>query len=120
MRLRHLYLVLCMLGAVVPYAQFIPWLFQHGLNASLFVQELFATRIGAFFGLDVVVSAIVLFVFVVAERRAIGSRQLWIPIAATLVVGVSLGLPLFLYMQQRALDASTAEPIASANRRPMS
>ena len=116
MRLRHLYLVLCMLGAIVPYAQFIPWLFQHGLNASLFVQELFATRIGAFFGLDVVVSAIVLFVFVLAERKAIGSRYFWIPIVATIVVGVSLGLPLFLYMRQRKLDASTAEPVASANR----
>jgi len=108
MRLRHLYLGLCVLGVVVPYAQFVPWLSQHGLQIGLFVRELFATRVGAFFGLDVVLSAIALFVFICAERKAVAIRHVWLPIIATLVVGVSLGLPLFLYMRQRVLDATTA------------
>jgi hypothetical protein len=108
MRLRHVYLLLCVFGVTAPYAELIPWLSQNGLPLDLFIRELFATRIGAFFGLDVVVSAIVLFVFVFAERRAIRVRHVWLPIVATLVVGVSLGLPLFLYMRQRVLDATTA------------
>jgi hypothetical protein len=107
MRLRHLYLALCVLGVVVLYVQFVPWLSQHGLQIDLFVRELFATRIGAFFGLDVVFSAIALFVFICAERKAVAIRHVWLPIIATLVVGVSLGLPLFLYMRQRVLDATT-------------
>jgi Terpene cyclase DEP1 len=104
MRLRHLYLGLCVIGVVAPYAQLIPWIAQHGLQLGLFVRELFATRIGAFFGLDVVVSAIVLFVFLFAERAALRIRHLWLPVVATLVVGVSLGLPLFLYMRERVRD----------------
>lgn len=72
MRLRHVYLALCVIGVVAPYAELIPWLAQHGLQLGLLVRELFATRIGAFFGLDVVVSAIVLFVFVF--RRACSAR----------------------------------------------
>ena len=107
MRLRHLYLALCVLGVIVPYAQLIPWLSQHGLQLGLLVRELFATRIGAFFGLDVVISAIALFVFIFAERTAVAVRYLWLPVVATLVVGVSLGLPLFLYLRQRTLDATT-------------
>jgi hypothetical protein len=107
MRLRHLYLALCVFGVVVPYAQFVPWLSQNGLQVGLFVRELFATRVGAFFGLDVVVSAVVLFVFICAERKTVAIRHAWLPIIATLVVGVSLGLPLFLYMRQRVLDATT-------------
>jgi len=107
MRLRHIYLGLCVLGVIVPYAQFVPWFSQHGLDLGLFVRELFATRIGAFFGLDVALSAIALFVFVFAERRAVAIRHAWLPVVATLVVGVSLGLPLFLYMRQRILDATT-------------
>lgn len=107
MRLRHLYLALCVLGVFVPYSQFIPWLSQHGLQIELFGRELFATRVGAFFGLDVVVSAIALVVFICAERKAVAVRHVWLPIIATLVVGVSLGLPLFLYMRQRAFDATT-------------
>jgi hypothetical protein len=107
MPLRRLYLALCVLGVVVPYAQFVPWLSQNGLQVGLFVRELFATRVGAFFGLDVVVSAIVLFVFIYGERKTAAIRHVWLPIVATLVVGVSLGLPLFLYMRQRVLDATT-------------
>jgi Terpene cyclase DEP1 len=91
----------------VPYAQFVPWVSQHGLHPGMFVRELFATRIGAFFGLDVVLSAVALFVFIFAERRLISIRHVWLPLIATLVVGVSLGLPLFLYMRQRVLDRTT-------------
>ena len=107
MRLRHVYLGFCMLGVVVPYSQFVPWLLQHGLDADLFMRELFATRIGAFFAFDVVVSALALFVFVFTERTAPLVRHVWLPLVATLAVGVSLGLPLFLYMRQRSLDATT-------------
>jgi len=106
MRLRHLYLGLCLLGVVLPYAEFVPWLLQHGLKPSAFISELFSTRIGAFFGLDVVLSAVVLFVFVFAERRLVAIRHVWLPLLATFAVGVSLGLPLFLYMRQRVLDAN--------------
>jgi hypothetical protein len=106
MRLRHVYLLLCAVGIAVPYAALIPWLSQHGLDLGLFIRELLATRVGAFFGLDVAVSAIALFVFVFAEGRAVRVRHVWLPVVATLVVGVSLGLPLFLYMRQRVLDAT--------------
>ena len=106
MRLRHLYLGLCVLGVVIPYVPFIPWIWEHGLKLDLFVRELFATRVGAFFGLDVAVSAIVLFVFIYAERKTVALRHLWLPLVATLVVGVSFGFPLFLYLRQRALDAT--------------
>jgi hypothetical protein len=82
------------------------WLAQHGLQIGLLVRELLATRIGAFFGLDVVVSAIVLFVFVFAERARHGVRHVWLPIVATLAVGVSCGLPLFLYIRERVRDAT--------------
>ena len=106
MRLRHLYLLLCVLGTILPYWKLLPWVLEHGLNLSLLCQELFATRIGAFFGLDVVVSAIVLFVFIATEGRRLAIANLWLPIVATLLVGVSLGFPLFLYLRQRQLDAA--------------
>jgi hypothetical protein len=109
-RLRHIYLCLCILGAVLPYCQFVPWLATHGLNFPLFFSELFSTRIGAFFGLDVIVSALVLFVFVAVEGRRLAIRTWWIPVAATLAIGVSLGLPLFLYLRQIKLDGQSQDP----------
>jgi hypothetical protein len=61
---KHVYLILCVLGFALPYSQFIPWVMENGLHMKYLVQQLFSNRIGAFFGLDVLVSAIVLFRFV--------------------------------------------------------
>ena len=104
MNSKNIYLLFCVFGAVLPLSQFIPWVAEHGLNIPLFLQELFSTRIGGFFGMDVIVSAIVLIYFILFEGRRIQTSYLWLPVAATLSVGVSLGLPLFLYMRQRKLE----------------
>ena len=105
---KTLYLVLCAAGVLIPYWQFLPWVFQHGLNLALFVRELFANRIGAFFGMDVVVSAVALLVFSRIEGARLGLRRRWIVIVAVLTVGVSLGLPLFLYMRELELEQKPA------------
>jgi hypothetical protein len=46
-----------------------------------------------------------LFVFMAAEGRRLGMTKLWLPAIAAIAVGVSLGLPLFLYMRQSTLDS---------------
>lgn len=96
-----LYLALAVLGAALPYSQFLPWLGQHGLDVPALLAELFSTRAGAFFGLDVLVSGVVLLIFIVREGAARRIRYLWIPIVGTVAVGVSFGLPLFLFLRER-------------------
>lgn len=108
MRIRYVYLALCFLGVLLPYSQLVPWLLQHNLDLPLFFRQLFANQIGGFFGLDVVVSSVALWVLVLSEGRRAGVRHLWLPVFASFVVGVSLGLPLFLYMRQLRLDATPA------------
>ena len=99
--MRQLYLSLAVIGAILPYSQFLPWLVQHGPNLPLLLAELFSTRAGAFFGIDVLVSAVVLIVFIRREGAMREMRDLWLPIAATCLIGVSCGLPLFLYLRER-------------------
>ena len=98
MTLKRVYLLLCVVGTLLPYWQFAPWLVQHALDLRLLLQELFATRVSAFFALDVLASALVMFVFAYSERRNL--RFWWVPIVAVLSVGVSLGLPLLLYLRE--------------------
>jgi hypothetical protein len=69
--------------------------------------NLFANRVSGFFGMDVLVSAVVLFVFVGIEGRRVGMGFRWLPVIAVFLVGVSLGLPLFLYLRQTHLDRAT-------------
>lgn len=100
MKPKTLYLALCVAGVALPYWQFLPWVLQHGLNLPLFARELFANRIGAFFGMDVIVSAVALLAFTRIESARLGIRRRWLVVVAVLTVGVSLGLPLFLYLRE--------------------
>jgi Terpene cyclase DEP1 len=56
------------------------------------------------FAMDVLVSAIALISFSQTEGNRLGMRLLWLPMAGVCLVGVSLGLPLFLYFRQLQLD----------------
>ena len=104
---KNIYLALCIVGTLVPYLSFIPWVMDHGVDISRMVEELFANRISAFFGLDVIVSAVVLWAFIAFEGQRSGVRHTWAPVAASLLVGVSAGLPLFLFLRESALQPST-------------
>ena len=99
--------MLCVAGLAVPYSLFVPWILQHGLNLPLFVRELFSTRIGAFFGMDVLMSAVTLLAFNRIEGAKIGVRGRWLVVLSILTVGVSLGLPLFLYLREQRLQSGT-------------
>jgi hypothetical protein len=104
MKPKHLFLALAIAGTVLPLSQFLPFLRDHGLNPTVFIEQLFATRIGAFFGLDVLVSALVLWAFVYFEGRRVSVRYRWTPVLGSVLVGVSLGLPLFLYLREQQLE----------------
>ncbi len=91
-------------GTLLPLSQFLPWLSEHGLDVSLFFAELFANRIGGFFGWDVIVSACVLIPFILIEGRRLAMERLWLPVVGTFIVGVSCGLPMFLYMREMRLE----------------
>ena len=103
MKPRHWYLVLCVLGTALPYWQFVPFLRQHGFQPDLFVRQVFASPVSGFFAMDVLVSSLVLWVLVLVDGRRYSVRHRWAPVAANLVVGVSLGLPLFLYLRESAM-----------------
>jgi len=112
MRPKSLYAGLCVIGLVLPYSQFLPFVREHGLDLRLLIQDLLATRASAFFALDVLVSSLVLVVFLRVDSRRLGLKGRWAPILALLTVGVSLGLPLYLYMREMHLEQKSAPDTA--------
>jgi hypothetical protein len=58
--------------------------------------------------MDVIVSSIVLIWFIEGEGKRLRVRALWLPTVGTLIVGVSFGLPFFLFLRQMTLDRTTA------------
>ena len=108
MKPKTFYLLFCLIGLLAPYAAFVPWLLQHSLDLRVFVQQMFANRISTFFSLDVIVSAIVLLRFAAAESVRLRIPRRWLILLATLLVGVSLGLPLLLYLRESQLESHPA------------
>ena len=102
--LQNIYILLCLLGFVLPYSQFIPFLSEHGLNITLFFEQLFANRISAFFAIDLLISSVVFWVFLYWEGSHLKMSNLWVYVVCNLAVGLSLGFPLFLLMRQRKLE----------------
>lgn len=93
---KNIYLALAVLGLILPYSQFVPFILENGLDVGLVINEITSSRISAFGWLDVVVSAIVVVVMVLEDKPT----NWWIPLVATFLVGPSCGLPLFLYLKE--------------------
>ncbi len=101
--MQRLYFIVAILGAVLPLYFFIPFLWSSGFDMSLFFRQLFQNQVSSFFGMDVLVSSLVLWLFVFSEGRRRGMKNLWVYVLCNLLVGVSLGLPLFLYFRERKI-----------------
>lgn len=94
-------LFFAVVGIIAPLAVFGPWVMLHGLNLTLFFEEAWANRVSQFFVIDVLVSAIVL----LTASADLTWRKRIIVVIATLCIGVSAGLPLWLALRQ---DNNTA------------
>jgi hypothetical protein len=104
MKLRHLYILACILGTILPLRHLYRFLSEQGLDVHAFFAQLYSTPISALFASDVTVSAIVLILFMSVEGRRLGIRRYRLALLG-LAVGVSLALPWFLYLRQCHLDA---------------
>ena len=103
--MQWLYLAVAVLGAALPLSQLVPFVMAHGLDVPLLFRQLFETNAAAFFGLDVIVSSVALWLFVFTEGPRRRMKNLWLYVVCNLAVGVSLALPLFLFFRERTLKA---------------
>ncbi|MGR5498177.1 DUF2834 domain-containing protein [Vibrio diabolicus] len=95
------YLVLTLLGILLPYGAFVLWLVSNGLDISLLLSEAAANSISLFAWLDVLVAAVTLLGFIVVDGQRYKVKYRYVAILGTLSVGVSFGLPLYLYLKEK-------------------
>ena len=98
--MKNFYLVLAVLGIAIPYGAFVPWLLENGLDVPLLFQEAIVNPISIFAWLDVLVSAVVLVGFIYVESKGLGIKRWWLALIGIFTVGVSFGLPFFLYLRE--------------------
>lgn len=101
---QNIYLVLASLGLLVPYYFLFKFLSANGFDIPLLVQQLFANDISTFFAIDLVISIIVFWMYMIAEANRLQMKNWWLYILASLLVGLSFALPLFLYFREHQLE----------------
>jgi hypothetical protein len=105
--MQWLFLITAILGAALPLSYLSPFLATHGLDIPLLFRQLFENNVSAFFGTDVIVSSVALWLLLFSEGRRRGMRNLWLYVVCNLAVGVSLALPLFLFFRERKLNTES-------------
>ncbi len=102
--MRWVFLALAVWGAIHPMSHFLAWFGEHGWSLMGMVEAWHANRATSGLVWDLTISAIALTVWVVFEcvrdRRWIGL----VAIPATFGIGVSFGLPLYLFLRARRAE----------------
>ena len=99
--MRNLFLLLAIVGAVVPMYYFISWFEEFGYDLGAMVEAWNVNDAATGLVYDLTIAAVALTVWAiwesVRERRYLNL----IAIPATFCIGVSCGLPLYLYLRLR-------------------
>jgi hypothetical protein len=103
---KNIYLVLAVIGFLAPYYFFLQLPVQDGFNLPLLLQPLFANNFMKGVAMDLTVSVMVFWFFLFAEANRLDMKNSWLYVLATLLVGLSFALPLFLYFRERKLQAT--------------
>ncbi len=98
-----IYLLLAIVGAIVPWVFFAGFFAEHGL-AGQFVPALFVNGAAGGFTADLLTSSLVFWIFLFAESRRVGVGRPWLYVAINLVIGLSCALPLFLWARERTTE----------------
>ena len=98
--MKYVYLILAILGAIIPLSEFIPFLNKNGLDFSILLKQAFDNHISAFAWFDVIITVIVIVVMTVDLGKKSEVKHLWLPIVASFTVGASFGLPLLMFIRE--------------------
>ncbi|MDR0549194.1 MAG: DUF2834 domain-containing protein [Deltaproteobacteria bacterium] len=110
----YFYLGLAFLGAVAPYSFLGQFFVASGLNFGEIRAQMWVNPVSSYFGLNALISSLVTLLFIWSEGRRQKMKGLWLPLLATLLVGVSCGLPLFLYLRRVFMDRPQVAPLEIA------
>ncbi len=98
---KNVFLILTIIGFIAPYYFFLQ---VRAFDLGELLQLFSASRILSGIAMDLLVSVIVFWFFMFTEARKLQMKNAWLYLLATLLVGLSFALPLFLYFRERRLE----------------
>ena len=99
--MKQLYLVLAIVGAILPYVFFVQHFSSEGVSLSGFVAALFANGAAGGFTSDLLLTSTVFWMFMIHQRTRGKGPHPVLFIALNLVIGLSCAFPAYLYARER-------------------
>ncbi|PXW68672.1 uncharacterized protein DUF2834 [Loktanella sp. PT4BL] len=99
--MRNVFLVLAIWGAIHPMYYFISWFQAEGWSIMAMVDAWHVNAATSGLVWDLTIAAIALTVWIIAEAIKTKNWLSLLAIPATYCIGVSCGLPLYLYLRDR-------------------
>lgn len=97
--MKNIYLILSIIGFLVPYYFLFLFIGDNWFSVIEVIKHSFQTNISSLWASDVIISAVVLIIFILKDGKTLWNKK-YFPIVGTLLVWVSFGLPLYLYLKE--------------------
>ncbi len=98
--LKRFYLLAAVVGTIIPWLFFAGFFSAEGINIPSFVSSLFVNGAAGGFSADVLISIVVFLVWSYTDAKQHGLKRWWLVLPACFAVGLSLALPLYLYLRE--------------------
>jgi hypothetical protein len=112
---KNMYLILSIIGAILPFSQFVAFTNQHGFNLNIMFANIFANKMATGIALDAMWAAIILIIFILSENKKINIKHLWLPIIGIFMIGLSFAFPFYLYLREIALHKQKKDASVDAS-----
>ena len=99
--LQRALLALTVVGFLVPNTMLAVFIAEHGVDPGGYLGEWFESLPAAQLAADVGIAFVAFALWAAWEGRRIGMSTWWVPIPASLLVGLCFALPLFLLLRER-------------------
>ena len=99
-----IYLILAIIGVILPMSQFIPATIAGEFSLNGLFKDMTQNRILTGVSLDFFIAATAAIVFIIIEGKKRKLSLVWVAIGGTFLIGLSFGLPFFLYLRERSLE----------------
>ena len=107
--MKPVYLFAAIVGTLIPWFFFGTFFVDNGLNLIGFIQAVFANDPARGFTADILISIAVFWAWSYWDARQLGVQGWWLTVPSCFFVGLSLGLPLYLYLRHDRASAMTRQ-----------
>lgn len=103
------YLLLAVLGTIIPCYFFELFIMEQGMDLLEFVRQLFANGPSSGFTADILISSAVFWLWSFREARQLGMQNWGLYVVLNLMIGLSCALPLFLWRRHIRLESAKSQ-----------